>query len=515
MHQPFSVRLARVAAFVAIVLWFSWLPALHHAEARYVPGWGHAEQAAASTSVTPAIPRLKEVVRRGNCSGPPSPGEQVVLAASVGYRIANRVTLQWGLRLEDANGRAATWVKASQPSHTRTVTGRGRLERSYRFVLQDTVRPLTGPVRAATWGRVGARSAIRSAALQFRLGTTLAVRAVDAEGRGVDAAATVTSGGCLRSRGATWQDAGGQRAVFFHLDPAEPAEVFLTAQGFLPLRRTFTSLPGGRTKALTLQMARGVDMAALRAKVEPLVNSWGGQNAVTITDLQTGQSLSVNGDRAQPAACTIKIFIMFAIAQDIAAGRYSKESVASLVYSAMGPSATPPARELIRIAGGGDVGAGINRIHEIMSGLGMSASVMRHAPGYPWEVHDLGPGDNLLTTDELNLALGKLYRGQALEAEEREYVLWSMTLATPFLNGSLGGPLPDEATLYHKIGLIGPSYNTWNDAGIVTFERGGKRFAYAISYLGSFGARYRDAYWRGYQLSDLAWQAFSGRYTGE
>ena len=149
----------------------------------------------------------------------------------------------------------------------------------------------------------------------------------------------------------------------------------------------------------------------------------------------------------------------------------------------------------------------------------MSNSILTHPPGYTWEEYGYletkGIRDNLLTTDDLNLALGKLYRREALSSSATDYVLWSMTLATPFLNGSLGGPLPDEADLYHKIGLIGSPQNTWNDAGVVVFERGGRQYAYAISYMGSYGGSYYEAYLHGYQLSSIAWSFFSDAYRGQ
>lgn len=496
------------AAFLGLML----VLGIGRAGAVPVPGIEVAPSATVD-AVTPARPRIAEVVRRGNCSGPPSPGEQIVVRSSVTYRSAIERELRWGLGFVDGTGRPSRWVANPRTERRVDITGRGRIERTERFTIRDGGRAVTAPVRITGWAAFGRRAAVSSAPAALRLGSTLVVQAVDARsGAGIDAAVTVMNGRCLRSRGTTWTDSVGPKAAFFHLAPGRRAEVFVTAQGYAPVRRTVTGLKGARTRSVRVAMEPGVDMAALRQQAEDLVNAYGGWNAVTITDLQTGQSLSINGDRAQPAACTIKIFILMAIAEDIAAGKYTAESVASLVYSAMGPSATPPARELIRIAGDGDIGAGINRIHDIMTRLGMTASIMRHPPGYHWEVYDLGDGENLLTTDELNVALGKIYRRQALGSSATDYLLWSMTLATPFLDGSLGGPLPPEATLYHKIGLIGPDYNTWNDAGIVTFERDGRRYAYAISLLSSYTGSYHEGYLLGYQLSRVAWMAFSSHY---
>lgn len=258
----------------------------------------------------------------------------------------------------------------------------------------------------------------------------------------------------------------------------------------------------------------GPDLGGLESQLRPLVESWAGENAVTVTDLQTGQQISINGDRPQLAACTNKIFIMVAVAQDIAAGKYTAADVEHLVIPAMGPSLTPQAKELIRIIGDGDIGAGLRRMNAIMQELGMVNSIITHPPSYFGEEYGYavshGIVENRLTTNDLNQALGRLWRGELLPEETRDYFWWSLTIATDFLDGSMGGPLGPEARMYHKIGVLYEPNNTWNDAGIIVFERGGQEYAYAISYLSSFSPdNYRTGYWQGYTVSELTWQAFN------
>ena len=129
---------------------------------------------------------------------------------------------------------------------------------------------------------------------------------------------------------------------------------------------------------------------------------------MSVLDLQTGRIVSVNGDRQQPAACTIKIFIMIAVAQDIEAGKYSADDVEGLVLSAMGPSNTPPAYELMRIAGGGDYRAGLRRVNDIMKQLGMTAlghSDMR--PTTRTSTTAMAPATTIWSPNELSVALGQ------------------------------------------------------------------------------------------------------------
>ncbi len=252
---------------------------------------------------------------------------------------------------------------------------------------------------------------------------------------------------------------------------------------------------------------------ALRAELEGMVNGWYGQHALTVVDLQTGQIISINGSRQQLAACTIKVGIMFAVAQDIEAGKYSEAEVAALVESAMGPSHTAPARELLRLVGDGDIGSGVQRVNQIMWDLGATNSILTHPPGYPHEEYGYGAShgiyDNLLTSDDMALLLGKLYRGEALSPWATGYVLRSLTIAPAWMNGSLGGPLPPEATLYHKVGQLYAPANTWNDAGVVVFERQGQPYAYAIAYLGSWDYSWENSYTHAADASAATWRYFS------
>ncbi len=259
------------------------------------------------------------------------------------------------------------------------------------------------------------------------------------------------------------------------------------------------------------------DFAAFHAQLAAMVNSWGNQNAVSVMDLQTGQLISINGARPQLAACTIKIGIMVAVAQDIERGLYTTNDVAGLVQSMMGPSNTYPARELLRITGGGDIGRGVHRVNQIMWDMGATGSLLTHPPGYPGEEYGYavshGVWDNLLTTDDLVMMLEAIYHGEMLTPHGTAYVLQSMTIAPAWMNYSFGAPLPAGVRLYHKVGQLYGPHNTWNDAGIVEFERNGNTYAYALAYLGSYGGSWQVSYNNAIAVSERVWGYFSQRYT--
>ena len=263
-----------------------------------------------------------------------------------------------------------------------------------------------------------------------------------------------------------------------------------------------------------LPAAHAPDYEALRVELIDLLTAATGNNALTVLDLQTRDRISINGDRRQLAACTIKIPIMIAVAKDISAGKYSAADVEHLVLPAMGPSLTWPARELLRITGDGDVGAGVRRANTIMQSLGVRDSLMTHAPGYYGEEHGYlashGEIENWLTSDDVARLLGAIWEGKGLTPGERNYVLWSLTLATPFLDSAFRGPLPTDVAAFHKIGVLYQPENTWNDAGIVVIERDGLEYAYVVALLSSQNtSTYLDGYFLNSSINERVWQTFS------
>lgn len=248
----------------------------------------------------------------------------------------------------------------------------------------------------------------------------------------------------------------------------------------------------------------------LQQQLSDLFGGWDGSYAVAVTDLQTGQSVSVNGSRQQESASTIKIYVALAVAQAIESGKLNEADVDSLVNDMMGPSDNEATYELLTAIGGGDVVAGVLQANDLMQQLGATQSVMDSPPDHP-EV-DLGLAwENLITADDMNVALSKLYHGQALSPWATAYVLQKMTLPEDWQTASVGGPLPPGTTFYHKPGWLDDPDGAWNDAGIVAFQRDGQTVAYAITYLGSMTEE-SLAYDHGYAVSQLVWSYFDTAY---
>jgi beta-lactamase class A len=141
-----------------------------------------------------------------------------------------------------------------------------------------------------------------------------------------------------------------------------------------------------------------------------------------------------------------------------------------------------------------------------MRKLGAENSLITHAPGYFGDEYGYlesdGVVENLLAADDLTAMLGAIWRGEGLSQDERDYVLWSLTLATPFLDSAFRAPLPADVAAFHKIGVLYHPDHTWNDAG--------QEYAYAVAFLSSQNqATYLDGYWLNRTANDLAWQTFN------
>lgn len=256
------------------------------------------------------------------------------------------------------------------------------------------------------------------------------------------------------------------------------------------------------------------DFLGLRDQLAAVIDAYGQIEpsidvAVAVTDLQTGQTISVNGNLAQRAACTINMFALVAAASQMQDGLANPADLAYSIRIGIGASYPPQVKRLLELAFD-DYYQGLARTREIMTGLGMKASVFDHVPYY-----GDGTRNNLLTALETNMALAKLYANQALNPEWTAYTLARLREIKPGLNYIIPGYLPGEATVAHKIGYYW-DIDGWvdNDAGIVTFRGGdGSEKAYAITYLSQKASTEYAGYSFGARLSRIVWDWFQERYS--
>jgi beta-lactamase class A len=258
-----------------------------------------------------------------------------------------------------------------------------------------------------------------------------------------------------------------------------------------------------------LPMPNG-EFVGLRETLRAEIAASGINAAVAVTDLQTGESIDVNGEQPRLPGCTINFFVLLSVVMDLQEGLYSESEVGDLISRTVWSSNPVTARDLLRKTGMGDIGAGLMKVNQLLDLLGLSTSTYDHPPAYPQE--SLQGSVNLLTANDINRALTAVYEARILEPAWRDYLLNKMMGVKPGLQylipaGVAGG------VVAHKNGFFA-DYSGWvdNDAGVVLFDRGGRRYAYAISFFTEdVSYKYADIP-LGQTVSRLVWQYFSSRY---
>ena len=252
------------------------------------------------------------------------------------------------------------------------------------------------------------------------------------------------------------------------------------------------------------------ELVALRERLRAEIAASGFSVAVAVTDLQTGESIDVNGDELRLPGCTINFFVLLSVVMDLQEGRYEEAEVGDLISRTVWSSNPITARDLLRKTGMGDLGAGLAKVNELLDLLGLPISLYDHPPAYPHE--SLYGSANLLTTNEMNRALTALYQARIVDPAWRDYLLNKLTGVKPGLQYLIPAGVGD-GVVAHKNGFFAHPLG-WvdNDAGIVIFDRAGGRYAYALSFFTEkVPSKYADIP-LGQTVSRLVWQYFSDRY---
>lgn len=252
---------------------------------------------------------------------------------------------------------------------------------------------------------------------------------------------------------------------------------------------------------LALRDALGDEIADYAAQV-------GIDVGIAVTDLQTGETISVGGNVPHRTGCTINLFALLATVGEFEAGRADPESVAYNIRVGIGGSYPPEVRRFLE-ATFPSYQAGVDRAQELMRSWGMEASAFYQVPYY-----QTGTQINQLTSLEVNMILAKLYRAELFSPEWTAYTLARLREVNWGLNYMLPGQLPATATVAHKIGFYADT-DGWvnNDAGIVTFTGAdGEEKAYAITYLSQQARTEYTGYSFAATLSRIVWDYFAAKY---
>jgi hypothetical protein len=168
----------------------------------------------------------------------------------------------------------------------------------------------------------------------------------------------------------------------------------------------------------------GEDLVALQAAMQQAIDQYWvpGDYAVAVTDLQTGEAVSVNGDRPQLAGCVANLFVLFQVARDIEAGSLAAADVEGLVRTTTWQSDAFTAWQLYGVVGGGDVVTGVQRVNSLIHDvLRLDEVILDHPPGFDDSIA-LDP-NNWVTAEVVNRALAALWRGEVVGPDGRAYLL--------------------------------------------------------------------------------------------
>jgi hypothetical protein len=333
-------------------------------------------------------------------------------------------------------------------------------------------------------------------------------------------------------RGEQWLDIslsnnGFAPGTFIGVGPFPPGTDTFVWRGLLPSTAHFlrvnTLSPYGWEPSQTIAFATGTcgndpappqpnsELIVLRERLRAEIVASGLNAAVAVTDLQTGESIDVNGDQPRLPGCTINFFVLLSVVMDLQEGRYDEAEVGDLITRTVWSSNPVTARDLLRKTGMGDLGAGLVKVGDLLDLLGLPVSIYDHPPAYPHE--SLHGSANLLTANEMNRALAAVYQARIVGPGWRDYLLNKLLRVKPGLQYLIPAGVGD-GIVAHKNGFFAhPQGWVDNDAGIVIFDRSGGRYAYALSFFTeNVPYKYADIP-LGQTVSRLVWQYFSSRYN--
>lgn len=238
--------------------------------------------------------------------------------------------------------------------------------------------------------------------------------------------------------------------------------------------------------------------------------------AVAVTDLQTGATIGVNPWQMQLSGCVLNLYVILEALRMVEAGELSLSQVDELIYATTWSSNASTAYQLYGIVGKGDTRAGVQRVRALFETLNLSVGMVAdHPPSYPHISLGIDP-NNWITPTDVNRTLSKIYHGEVLDAERTAYILDALATVKPGLNYLTASMVPAGVTVSHKNGFFPANDGTYvdNDAGIVRFERGGKEYAYAVTFLS------QDNPWKygqiplAQQMMGEIWAYFDRTYPG-
>ncbi|MEO8458430.1 MAG: serine hydrolase, partial [Chloroflexota bacterium] len=230
--------------------------------------------------------------------------------------------------------------------------------------------------------------------------------------------------------------------------------------------------PTGPLPATQGDMAENVNltpaMAELRdelsEKISNYENTVGIDVGFAVTDLQTGETMSIGGNVIHKTGCVINLFGLFAAVDAFQSGAATPSGLEYSIKKGIGGSYPPEVKNFLE-AIYGYYPDGVQRARELMSQWGLKVGYYDHIPYYGGSD---SPPPNILTPLEVNSVLTRLWDDQLFDEQWTNYTIAVLRDSYSYVNYILQKYLPYSATVGHKIGYYW-DYDGWvnNDVGIV------------------------------------------------
>lgn len=258
----------------------------------------------------------------------------------------------------------------------------------------------------------------------------------------------------------------------------------------------------------------GEELLGLRDILQNEIDSYAAQAGgidvgIAVTDLQTGETISVNGNSLHKTGCVINLFALMAAVDRFEDGAASPSAVSWSVQKGIGGSFPPEVKNFLGVIFG-DFHAGEAHARTLMDDWGLETAQFDHVPYYGTEPYQ----PNILTALETNDVLARLWYGELFDPAWTDYTIGVLRNSFSYVDYILPKYLPWNATVGHKIGYHW-DFDGWvnNDVGIVSFTGDdGQQKAYAISYFSQYAPTEYHGYSFGARLSLIVWNFMAPRY---
>lgn len=227
-------------------------------------------------------------------------------------------------------------------------------------------------------------------------------------------------------------------------------------------------------------------LAPLQAMLEEAVSEHAGEVAIAITDLRTGETVAVNGERKQFAASSIKLWmITTALSRlDDGSAPYELADLDRPVREVLSWSSNDAARALTDMAG-------IDSVNRHMLQHGMTRSLLVWwGPEQVNRCFEAGleeawfGGNSHLTASDVNRYLADLHGGHVLELLTDTWFVETATEETPVEFFTTWFPVDERDIASFNVRGFNPpdapGPEALNDIGIVEVRDAGYAFAFAV-----------------------------------